>query len=78
YMQYGILKDNDITDYASLARFYERGGNVGIKTEFKASENKESGLDSVDDKESKNTISNDSIASFTYHKRFNKTSQREW
>lgn len=42
YMQYGILKDNDITDYASLARFYERGGNVGIKTEFKASENKES------------------------------------
>ena len=48
YMQYGILKDNGIKDYASLAEFYNKGGNVGIKTEFKGSENKESGLDSVD------------------------------
>ncbi|WP_161976738.1 PBECR2 nuclease fold domain-containing protein, partial [Helicobacter trogontum] len=37
YMQYGILKDNDITDYESLARFYERGGNVGFKIKFKES-----------------------------------------
>lgn len=64
YMQYGILKDNGIKDYASLAEFYNKGGNVGIKTEFKASENKESGLDSVNDKESKNTGKYGSIAEY--------------
>lgn len=47
YMQYGILKDNGIKDYASLAEFYNKGGNVGIKTEFKGSEGNASGLDSV-------------------------------
>ena len=64
YMQYGILKDNGIKDYASLAEFYNKGGNVGIKTEFKGSENKESGLDSVNDKESKNTGKYKSIAEY--------------
>ncbi|WP_194145940.1 hypothetical protein, partial [Helicobacter bilis] len=50
--------------YASLAEFYNKGGNVGIKTEFKGSEDNASGLDSVDDKESKNTGKYGSIAEY--------------
>ena len=35
YMQYGILRDNNIKDYASLAQFYTSGGNVGLKASTK-------------------------------------------
>ncbi|WP_289748978.1 hypothetical protein, partial [Helicobacter bilis] len=68
YMQYGILKDNGIKDYASLAEFYNKGGNVGIKTEFKGSESKESGLGSnitTNKQDSKNTGKYGSIAEYT-------------
>ena len=39
YMQYGILKDNNIKDYASLAEFYNNGGNVGFNPKIKTTEN---------------------------------------